>query len=173
MDLDKAAVHEELERVRQSFARHIADMTPTDLDRLSNGTKWTNRQLLFHMLFGYIVVRRLIWMVKVLSHLPNAATKAFAASLDATTTPFNWANYIGPVGAAKIISPARMQRWLDRLTTWLEKDMDGQNAKGLARGMYYPTTWDPYFKSRMTLADLYRYPTQHYDHHDRQLSARQ
>jgi hypothetical protein len=38
--------------------------------------------------------------------------------------------------------------------------------------MHYPTTWDPYFKRFMTLADLYRYPTQHFDHHDRQLSAR-
>ena len=171
MDLDESAVHEELERVRQSFARHIADMTPADLDLLSNGTKWTNRQLLFHMLFGDIIVRRLIWMVKLLSYLPAVATKPFAAMLNAATRPFNWANYIGPVVAARLISPARMQHWLDGLTVWLEKDMHRQNANGLARGMYYPTKWDPYFKRSTTLADLYRYPTEHFDHHDRQLSA--
>jgi len=173
MDPDKAAVHEELERVRQVFARHIDDMTPGALDRISDGTRWTNRQLLFHMLFGYIIVRRLIWMVKLLSYLPAAATKPFAALLNAATRPFNWANYIGPVFAARIISPARMQHWLRGLTVWLEKDLNRQNAKGLTRGMYYPTKWDPYFKRYMTLADLYRYPTQHFDHHDRQLSAPQ
>ena len=171
MDLDKVAVHEELERVRQGFGAHIAGMTSADLDQSSNGTKWTNRQLLFHMLFGYIIVRRLIWMVKLLSYLPTAVTKPFAASLDAASKPFNRANYIGPVVAARFISPARMQHWLDGLTIWLENDMNRQNAKGLARGMYYPTKWDPYFKRYMTLADLYRYPTQHFDHHDRQLSA--
>ena len=48
------------------------------------------------MLFGYIIVRRLIWMVKLLSYLPTGATKPFAASLNAATKPFNWANYVGP-----------------------------------------------------------------------------
>ena len=38
----------------------------------------------------------------------------------------------------------------------------------LARGMHYPTSWDPYFKGYMTLADVYRYPTQHFEHHRRQ-----
>ena len=133
MDLDKAALHEELERVRQGFARHIADMTPADLDRISNGTRWTNRQLLFHMLFGYIIVRRLIWMVKLLSYLPTVATKPFAASLDAATKPFDWANYIGPVIAAKFISPARMQHWLDRLTVWLGGWCESRDLRGCRR----------------------------------------
>jgi hypothetical protein len=36
--------------------------------------------------------------------------------------------------------------------------------------MYYPTRWDPHFREYMTLADVYRYPGQHYDHHHRQLT---
>ena len=36
--------------------------------------------------------------------------------------------------------------------------------------MYYLTRWDPYFREYMTLADVYRYPGQHYDHHRRQLT---
>ena len=36
--------------------------------------------------------------------------------------------------------------------------------------MYYPTRWDPFFTGYMTLADLFRYPTQHYDFHRRQLT---
>jgi hypothetical protein len=36
--------------------------------------------------------------------------------------------------------------------------------------MYYPTCWDPFFKEYMTLADVYRFPTQHFDFHRRQLT---
>ena len=36
--------------------------------------------------------------------------------------------------------------------------------------MHFPVGWDPYFRDYMTLADIYRYPGQHYDHHRRQLT---
>ena len=38
--------------------------------------------------------------------------------------------------------------------------------------MHFPIAWDPYFKDIMTVADVYDYPTQHYDHHRRQLTTR-
>lgn len=38
------------------------------------------------------------------------------------------------------------------------------------REMSYPTSWDPFFSSHMTLADLYRYPTRHDSNHRRQLT---
>jgi hypothetical protein len=36
--------------------------------------------------------------------------------------------------------------------------------------MPFPTSWDPFFTSYMTLADVYRYPALHFEHHRRQLS---
>jgi hypothetical protein len=36
--------------------------------------------------------------------------------------------------------------------------------------MPFPTSWDPYFTSYMTLAEVYRYPTRHFEHHRRQLT---
>jgi hypothetical protein len=36
--------------------------------------------------------------------------------------------------------------------------------------MHYPTRWDPFFIDYMTLADVYRFPTQHFHFHRRQLS---
>jgi len=36
--------------------------------------------------------------------------------------------------------------------------------------MRYPATWDPFFVGYMTLADIYRYPTQHFRFHQRQLT---
>jgi hypothetical protein len=40
----------------------------------------------------------------------------------------------------------------------------------MARGMHFPIGWDPYFTDFMTLLDIYHYPTQHYNHHRRQLT---
>lgn len=170
MARDKTEIHAELARVRQTFARHVADMSPDDLGRPSIGTRWTNRQLLFHMLFGYLLVRRLTWMVKLLGRLPRPATKPFANALNFGTRPFDWINYAGSVGGGSVFTPERMQRRLERVTAKLERDLDQQTEQSLARGMYYPTRWDPYFTEYMTLADIYHYPTQHFDHHDRQLS---
>jgi len=171
VEFDKQAVHAELERVRQSFARHVAEMSPEDLQRTSNGTRWSNKQLLFHMLFGYMLVLTLLRMVKVLGRCPRWLTKPFAALLNSLTTPFHWVNYMGSVGGGSVFDSEHMQRRLERVTKKLEWDLDKQSAEQLARGMYYPIRWDPYFKEYMTLADIYHYPTQHYDHHDRQLSA--
>ena len=170
MDTSRAAVHAELARVRLTFARHVAEMTPEDLRRASRGTRWTNRQLLFHMLFGYMLVRRLTWLVKLLGHLPRHGTKPFAAVLNFCTRPFHWINYAGSVAGGALFTPARMQRRLDRVTAKLEFDMDRQSEQSLALGMRYPTSWDPYFKEYMTLADIYHYPTRHFDHHDHQLN---
>ncbi|WP_328731952.1 hypothetical protein OHT20_17830 [Streptomyces caniferus] len=36
--------------------------------------------------------------------------------------------------------------------------------------MHYPVRWDPFFTDFMTLADIYRYPTRHFDFHHRQLT---
>ena len=35
------------------------------------GTRWTSEQLLFHMVFGYMIVQRLLILVKVFSRLPD------------------------------------------------------------------------------------------------------
>lgn len=170
-DADRQAIHAELERVRQTFARHVAQMNHEDLRRQSNGTRWTNRQLLFHMLFGYLLVRRLLWMVKILGRLPRSTTRPFAALLNFCTPPFHWINYLGSVGGGAAFTPPQMKRRLDRVTAKLESDLDKQGEEAMGRGMYYPTRWDPYFKPHMKLSDIYHYPTQHFDHHDRQLGS--
>jgi Mycothiol maleylpyruvate isomerase N-terminal domain len=58
--VDRAALRAEMEQARHDFHRLAGDATPADLRRPSDGTSWTNRQLLFHMLFGYLIVRALL-----------------------------------------------------------------------------------------------------------------
>ncbi len=55
-------------------------------DRLrarSNGTAWTKEQLLFHMVFGFLVVRSLLPLVRLFSSLPPWMGRAFARLLQA------------------------------------------------------------------------------------------
>jgi len=57
--MDPAAISAELRRSQTDFHVLVAGATPADLRRRTNGTRWTNRQLLWHMVFGYLIVRTL------------------------------------------------------------------------------------------------------------------
>jgi hypothetical protein len=167
---DRQAVHDELDRVQADFRSLLAQATPADLARRTSGTKWTNEQLLFHMLFGYMIVRALLPLVVAFSRLPGGASRAYAGLLNAATRPFDLINYLGPCGAVHVYGPRRMEAKLDRVLAALRRSLDAASADDLARGMHYPVRWDPFFTGYMTRAELFRYPTLHYDFHHRQLT---
>lgn len=168
--LDRAEVRAEMEQARLDFRRLAGDATAADLRRRSDGTRWTNRQLLFHMLFGYLVVRALLILVRIFGRLPDGVSKAFARLLDSARRPFHLINYLGSCAGARIIPPRRMIGMLDRVIAALQRRLDRETGSALRRGMHYPATWDPFFRDYMTLAGIYRYPTQHFRFHQRQLT---
>ncbi|MEU0679954.1 DinB family protein [Streptomyces albogriseolus] len=167
--VDRQAIHQELERTRTTFHR-LLDGADADLRRGTKGTRWTNGQLLFHMLFGYMLIRPLLVLLRVFGRLPRCVSRAFARGLNAATRPFDVVNYLGPVGAARVLGRRRMGAAFDRVIDWLHRRLDGEREADLALAMHYPTRWDPFFKDLMTIADLYRYPAQHFDFHHRQLT---
>ncbi len=171
--LDRAAVRSEMEQARLDFHQLVSEAAPADLRRQSDGTRWTNQQLLFHMLFGYMIVRALLVLVRVFGRLPGGASKAFARILDAAHRPFDLINYLGACAGGRVIPPRRMTGMLDRVTTALQQHLQRETGPALRRGMHYPTTWDPFFTDYMTLADIYRYPTRHFRYHQRQLTLGQ
>lgn len=168
--LDRAAVSAEMDQARLDFRRITASVTADDLRRRSDGTKWTNQQLLFHMLFGYLIVRALLILVRVFGLLPDSASKAWARLLDSAVRPFNLINYLGSCAGARIIGPRRMNQMFDHVIVALQHRLGRETEPALRRGMHYPTTWDPFFTDYMTLADIYRYPTRHFRFHQRQLT---
>ena len=168
---DRQAVHDEFDRVQADFHRLLSQATAADLARRTDGTKWTNEQLLFHMLFGYMIVRALLPFMAVAVRLPDGASRGYARLLNAATGPFDLINYLGPCVAVHVYGHRRMAAKLDRVLAGLRRRLDNASTGDLARGMSYPTRWDPFFSGgHMTLADLFRYPTQHYDFHRRQLT---
>ena len=167
---DRQAVHDELERVRADFHRLLADADAADLARATSGTRWSNEELLFHMLFGYLVVRALLPLVRLFARLPDGVSRAYARLLDAATRPFDVVNYLGAVGGSRVCNHARMGARLDRTLDALHRRLDRESEASLAGRMYFPTRWDPFFHSVMTIADVYRYPARHYAFHRDQLT---
>jgi hypothetical protein len=167
---DRRAITAEMDQARQTFHRLLDHATDTGLRRRSNGTKWTNEQLLFHMLFGYLIMPALLVIVRTFGRLPDGASKAFAQLLDAIHGPFHLINYLGSCAGARVIPCSHMRSRFDQVIASLERRLDSERESTLRLGMHFPTTWDPFFTGYMTLADLYRYPTQHFNYHLQQLT---
>ena len=62
--MNSIEVSGEMRRAQADFHQLIGEASSGDLRRRSNGTRWTNRQLLFHMVFGYVIVRTLMPLIR-------------------------------------------------------------------------------------------------------------
>ncbi|HUZ37005.1 MAG TPA: DinB family protein [Streptosporangiaceae bacterium] len=169
--MNRQAVHDELEGARAAFHRLLGAATEADLRRASDGTRWNNEQLLFHMLFGYLITRALLMLAHVFGRLPAGASKGFAWLLGSLTGPFDVVNYYGSCAGARLIGRQRMGAKFDRVIVALHRRLAAETEAHLRRGMHYPVRWDPFFKDFMSLADIYHYPTQHFEFHRRQLTV--
>jgi hypothetical protein len=168
--IDRAGIAADLERARIEFHRLIDMAEPTDWVEPTIGTRWSNEELLFHMVFGYMVVQRLLLLVRLFGRVPDRASIIFARILDAATTPFDAINYYGSRAAARVYNHRRMGAKLNRVVGSLQRRLARESDEDFRRGMHYPTRWDPFFRDYMTLEDIYRYPGQHFDFHSAQLT---
>jgi hypothetical protein len=171
--MDRWDVDAELERVAVDFHELLDSATPAELGAGTDGTNWTNKQLLFHMMFGFILVRVLLPLVKGFGQQPPAVSHVFAATLNAGTRPFHVINYLSALPGGTVLSSRAVGGLMDRTINQLRRSIARESERTLALRMHFPIGWDPYFKDVMTVVDVYHYPTQHYDHHRRQLTTRQ
>jgi hypothetical protein len=98
--------------------------------------------------------------------------RGFARLLDSAARPFHAVNYHGSCAAARYYNRHRMgaDARMDREITALKRALARETQQSFARAVPYPTRWDPCFRDRMSIADAYRYPGRHFDHHRRQLT---
>jgi hypothetical protein len=168
--LGRPAVHDEMERVRATLSSLVGTASPADLRRRTDGTRWTNQQMLYHMVFGYVLVLRLLPLVRLFGRLPDRYSRAFAATLNAGTRPFHVVNYLGSCGGAMVFHGHRLTRLCDHIIPALHRHLDRETDEALNRAMHFPVGWDPFFRDSMTLLDVYHFGTQHFDAHRRQLT---
>ena len=112
------------ERARTEFHQLLAEAERQDAwDKPTHGTRWTNEQVLFHMVFGYMIVQRLLILVKVFGRLPDQVSRVFAGLLNAATRPFDVINYYGSCAAALVYNRRRMGAKIDRIIAALQRKL--------------------------------------------------
>src|SRR5215813_13257245 len=170
IELNRDQVHKELLAAPSSYRRLIDAATPARLRQRTDGTRWTNQAMLFHLLLGYLIVHSLLPLVSLLSRLPPWVGRGFAAMLDATARPFHMMNYVGSVLGGHTLHLPRMARMFDRACAALARRLDRSTDADLACSLPFPKRWDPFFTDHMSLLDLYHYALQHFEYHRRQLT---
>ena len=157
--METVGVSDEMRRAQAEFHQLIDTASAHDLQQPTNGTRWTNRQLLFHMVLGYAVVRTLLPLVRGLGRFGHS--RGFAATLNAAGRPFHLINYLGSCGGGQLLTIRAMSTLLDRIIRALRRSLAAETDQSLALTMHFPTGWDPYFKPTMSVLDVYhlRHPT--------------
>ena len=117
---DSDPVKADLLWIAADFRRIVVGAPADELDLPSNGTRWTNRQLLFHMLFGYLIVRTLLPLVRAFGRRPDSWSRRFAAALNAGWRPFHVINYVGSVGGGQVLPQRAMIAVMDRTILGLQ-----------------------------------------------------
>ncbi|MGL5861010.1 MAG: DinB family protein [Phycicoccus sp.] len=167
---DRADIHAAYDDVEEDFAALVGSAGRAELRRRTAGTRWTNRELLFHMLFGYLLARLLVVLVRGLSRVPPVVSRRFAASLDALTRPFHVVNYLSALPGGRLLPRSAMVAMERRVIRSLHRLLEGLPESELRRAMSFPVGWDPYFEERMDVEQVLRWANAHYRHHRAQLT---
>ncbi len=156
--------------IAEDFSRIVRDARPEELGAPTEGTRWTNRQLLFHLVLGQNIAWSAIPLFGLFSHLPPAASRSWSRLLEACTGPYNWVNWAGSAAAGQLLAPGAMVRMMERTTVAIIAWYDRADEAALARGMSVPPSWDPYFSPWMSRREILAWAPQHYRHHRGQLT---
>jgi hypothetical protein len=166
----KVAIRTRLIRARSDFHQLLDSLSEDDLKRQSKNEGWKNREILFHMVFGFQLILVLGPMLRFWSRLPDRYSKMFANALNFSTGPFNWINGMAPRVGGRIFTGRRLRRRFESIHRSLIRLVDSIDEHELDAGMHYPDKWDPLFDDYMTLEKLFSYPIRHFEFHVGQLS---
>ncbi|HXF61295.1 MAG TPA: DinB family protein, partial [Caldilineaceae bacterium] len=154
----KSSILAELEAARLVFHALLDSLSEEDLQRASANPAWSNRQILFHMLFGFLLLPSLLGIALIFSRLPSSYSRRFAALLNRLEKPFNVINALGPQGGGRVFTRQGLRSSFDWVHTLMMKWVQALPEAELQRGMYYPARWDPLFRDYMTIAEILRFP---------------
>lgn len=161
-----------LQWMSEDFGAIISGADAAELSARSDGTRWFNRELLFHMWFGQRITRALLPLVGAFSRLPPSASRRYAQLLTAATRPYDWVNYAASAAGGRVVSLERTRERMRRDTEAILRWADDASDADLDRGMSVPTGWDPYFMPWMSRRDVLEWSPKHYSHHRAQLTMR-
>jgi DinB superfamily len=172
-EAQRACLRSDLEAARGEFHAMVASISEREWTAPSQNPGWTNGQVVFHILLGFILVVPLARLLVFFDHLPALCSRIFAGILNLSTPLFNRINAVGPRAGARLLGRAGIISKFDHVHRAILARLDQACPGDWAAAMNYPTRWDPRFQTRMDLAALLRYPIDHLQHHRDQLRATQ
>lgn len=170
-EAERARLRSDLDAVRDEFHAMVASISEREWNEPSQNPGWTNGQIVFHILLGFILVLPLARLLVFFGRLPALCSRIFARILDLSTPLFNRINAMGPRAGARLLGRAGIKSKFDQVHGAILALLDRARPGDWATAMSYPTRWDPRFQARMDLAALLRYPVDHLRHHRDQLRA--
>ena len=170
-EAQRARLRSDLEAVRGEFHAMAASISEREWTEPSQNPGWTNGEIVFHILLGFILVVPLARLLVFFDHLPALCSRIFSEILNLSTPIFNRFNAMGPRAGARLLGRAGIITKFDQVHDAILSQLDRARPSDWAAAMNYPTRWDPRFQTRMDLAALLRYPVDHLRHHRDQLRA--
>ena len=165
----RALLRSDLEAARGEFYVMADSVSEQAWTQPSNNPGWTNGQVLFHVLLGFILVQPLASLLFFFGRLPELWSRIFAGTLNLSTPLFNRINAAGPRTGARLLGRAGIVRQFDRVHGAILRRLERVRPRDWELAMHYPSRWDPQFHTPMHLEDLFRYPVIHLRHHRSQL----
>ena len=169
--IPRARLRADLVAARLEFRAMVNAVSDRAWAEPSLNPGWSNGQLLFHVLFGFILVLPLSRLLVFFGHLPDVCSRSFAGALNLSTQVVNRINVLGPRIGARLLDRATIMNKFDHVHGAVVARLDRARARDWTLTMRYPTRWDPRFHTQMRLADLFQYPVDHLRHHRSQLRA--
>lgn len=161
----------EYEKTHQDFHSLLNSISEEDLKKKSLNSGWTNGEILFHMLLGFIILYSLIPLTRIFGKLPKSFSKVFAALLNLSTPLFNWMNALGARGGGTIFNQSKTSKRFNKTYDALIRKLNSINDDEWNKGMHYPTKWDSLFDDYMTLEKLFYFPLKHFKYHLKQINT--
>jgi hypothetical protein len=128
--MDRGAIVADLVACRHDLHHLLAAATPARLRGGTAGTRWSDQKLLFHMVFGFLIARRLLPLVRLMWIRRRGVGRA--RLLDAGQVPFHAVNHVGSCGGALVFQRTRLawlgDRTIDALILSLEGARDAADA---------------------------------------------
>ena len=171
MENKKERIRKEIVKVREVYNKLLYSLTNADMAKKSKNAGWTNGEILFHILLGFIVVILLFPLVKMFARLPKSWSKKFANFLNFSTPVFNFLNALGARVGGKIFNKELLKKKFDWVIEGLLKKLSDMKENDWEMGMYAPNKWDSLFDEFMTLEKLFSYPVKHFNFHAKQIQV--
>jgi Mycothiol maleylpyruvate isomerase N-terminal domain len=102
-EAQRARLRSDLEAARGEFHAMVASISEREWTEPSQNPGWTNGQVVFHILLGFILVVPLSRLLVFFDCLPAPCSRIFAGILNLSTPLFNRIDAMGPRAGARLL----------------------------------------------------------------------